>query len=316
MLPPPPIQGIGNAGGFTMQVAAARRQSPTSASCRRSPARWSATRRRQSGLQRVQSSFRSDGAAVRRRGRPREERRRWASRLTRCSRRCRPIWARAMSTSSTSSAAPSRSTCRPTRNSACRPRDIQILLVRNSKGDMVPLGTVATITPSVGPSLISLYNLYPSATVIGLPAQGSQLGPGDGADGADRGADAAAGHRAMNGRRCRIRRRRSAIRSTIVFALALLLVYLVLAGQYESWFAPISVILAVPLSLVGPMLVLTALADRQQSLYPDRPHAADRAVGEERDPDRRGRARASCARRQAADRIRDLTRRARGSGRS
>ncbi len=43
------------------------------------------------------------------------------------------------------------------------------------------------------------------------------------------------------------------------FGLALLLVYLVLAGQYESWYAPISVILAVPLSLLGPMAVLTAL---------------------------------------------------------
>jgi HAE1 family hydrophobic/amphiphilic exporter-1 len=45
----------------------------------------------------------------------------------------------------------------------------------------------------------------------------------------------------------------------VVFALALLLVYLVLAGQYESWFAPVSVLLAVPLSLVGPVSTLTAL---------------------------------------------------------
>src|SRR5262249_4744335 len=37
------------------------------------------------------------------------------------------------------------------------------------------------------------------------------------------------------------------------------LVYLVLAGQYESWYAPVSVILAVPLSLIGPVSVLTAL---------------------------------------------------------
>jgi HAE1 family hydrophobic/amphiphilic exporter-1 len=41
-------------------------------------------------------------------------------------------------------------------------------MVRNSQGNMVPLGTVETITQSVGPSLISLYNLYPSATIIGL----------------------------------------------------------------------------------------------------------------------------------------------------
>jgi HAE1 family hydrophobic/amphiphilic exporter-1 len=44
-----------------------------------------------------------------------------------------------------------------------------------------------------------------------------------------------------------------------VFLFALLLVYLVLAGQYESWFKPASVILAVPISLVGPVLVLNAL---------------------------------------------------------
>jgi HAE1 family hydrophobic/amphiphilic exporter-1 len=47
----------------------------------------------------------------------------------------------------------------------------------------------------------------------------------------------------------------------IVFALALLLVYLVLAGQYESWYAPISVILSVPLSFIGPVLALSALTE-------------------------------------------------------
>jgi HAE1 family hydrophobic/amphiphilic exporter-1 len=45
----------------------------------------------------------------------------------------------------------------------------------------------------------------------------------------------------------------------LVFALALLLVYLVLAGQYESWILPFAVILAVPMSLVGPVSLLTAL---------------------------------------------------------
>jgi HAE1 family hydrophobic/amphiphilic exporter-1 len=41
----------------------------------------------------------------------------------------------------------------------------------------------------------------------------------------------------------------------VVFALALLLVYLVLAGQYESWYTPIAVILSVPLALAGPVAV-------------------------------------------------------------
>ena len=43
------------------------------------------------------------------------------------------------------------------------------------------------------------------------------------------------------------------------FGLAILLVYLCLAGQYESWLAPISVILAVPLALMGPVVTLNAL---------------------------------------------------------
>jgi HAE1 family hydrophobic/amphiphilic exporter-1 len=138
------------------------------------------------------------------------------------------------------------------------PRDIEKLMVRNSQGDMIPLGTVAKITPSVGPSLISLYNLYPSATVIGLPATGYSSGqsmalmeeiaaktlpPGTGYE-----------WTAMS-------YQEKVVGGQIywAFGLALLLVYLVLAGQYESWYAPISVILAVPLSLLGPMAVLTGL---------------------------------------------------------
>ena len=138
------------------------------------------------------------------------------------------------------------------------PRDLEKLMVRNSQGDMIPLGTVAKITPAVGPSLISLYNLYPSATVIGLPAQGYSSGqsmtlmeeiagktlpPGTGYE-----------WTAMS-------YQEKVVGGQIYYAfgLALLLVYLVLAGQYESWYAPISVILAVPLSLLGPMAVLTGL---------------------------------------------------------
>jgi HAE1 family hydrophobic/amphiphilic exporter-1 len=137
-------------------------------------------------------------------------------------------------------------------------RDIEQLMVRNQNGYMIPLGTVAKVTPAVGPSLISLYNLYPSASIIGLPATGYSSGqsmklmeeiagktlpPGTGFE-----------WTAMS-----YQEKVVGGQIYLAFGLALLLVYLVLAGQYESWYAPVSVILAVPLSLLGPMAVLTAL---------------------------------------------------------
>jgi HAE1 family hydrophobic/amphiphilic exporter-1 len=139
-----------------------------------------------------------------------------------------------------------------------RLEDLRNLTVRNRNGDAVPLGTLATVTPTVGPSLISLYNLYPSATIVALPIAGFSTGqtitlmedlaartlpPG-----------AAYEWTAMS-----YQEKLVGGQLLVVFSMALLLVYLVLAGQYESWFAPISVILAVPLSLLGPVSLLTAL---------------------------------------------------------
>ncbi len=137
-------------------------------------------------------------------------------------------------------------------------RDIENLMVRNSNGDMIPIGTVAKITPAVGPSLISLYNLYPSATVIGLPATG--YSSGQSMQLMEQIAEQTLPH-GTGYEWTAMSYQEKVVGGQIyfAFALALLLVYLVLAGQYESWYAPISVILAVPLSLLGPMAVLTAL---------------------------------------------------------
>ena len=115
-----------------------------------------------------------------------------------------------------------------------RLEDIENLTVRNKDGNMIPLGTLVKITPTVGPSLISLYNLYPSATIIGIPATGFSSGdaialmeqiaartlpPGMGYE-----------WTAMS-----YQEKIVGNQMYLVFALGLLLVYLVLAGQYESW---------------------------------------------------------------------------------
>jgi hydrophobic/amphiphilic exporter-1 (mainly G- bacteria), HAE1 family len=143
--------------------------------------------------------------------------------------------------------------------SRLRQEDIENMFVRNKDGHMIPLGTLVKMTPTIGPSLISLFNLYPTATIIGLPADGFSSGevmtlmeevarrtlpPGTGFEWS-----------AMS-----YQEKLVGNQMYLVFGLALLLVYLVLAGQYESWYAPLSVILAVPLSFIGPVAALSALA--------------------------------------------------------
>jgi HAE1 family hydrophobic/amphiphilic exporter-1 len=139
-----------------------------------------------------------------------------------------------------------------------RLQDIELLTVRNQSGDMIPIGTLAEITPDVGPSLISLYNLYPSASIIGHPAPGFSSGQ------AIRLMEEIAGRTLPPGTAyewAAMSYQEKAVGGQlyVAFGLALLLVYLVLAGQYESWYAPISIVLSVPLALVGPVLALNGL---------------------------------------------------------
>jgi HAE1 family hydrophobic/amphiphilic exporter-1 len=256
VIPPPPIQGIGNAAGFAMQVELrdgnadfAKLQAITGAIV--------ANAQTQSALQRVSSSFRSMVPQ-------------FDVEIDRIKTQTLHVTTDQVFSTLASYLG---STYVNQFNKFGRTfqvyaqadsqfrltlRDIENLMVRNQQGDMIPLGTVAKITPAVGPSLISLYNLYPSATIIGLPAQGFSSGqsmalmeqiaaktlpPGTSYDWTALSYQ----EKVVGGQ------------IYFVFGLAMLLVYLVLAGQYESWYAPISVILAVPLSLLGPMAVLTGL---------------------------------------------------------
>ncbi len=138
------------------------------------------------------------------------------------------------------------------------PADIEALPVRTNDGTMVPLGTIVTITPTTGPALVQLYNLYPSATIIGSPAPGFSSGESldlmDQIARSDLPAGTASEWTAMS-----YQEKAVGSQMYVVFGLAILLVYLVLAGQYESWLAPVSVVLAVPLALLGPVSALTGL---------------------------------------------------------
>ena len=139
-----------------------------------------------------------------------------------------------------------------------RPEDITDLPVRNSQGQSVPIGTLASVEQTTGPPLISLYNLYPTATVIAIPVQGVSSGEGMAImeQMAGRVLPAGTGYEwtALS-----YQEKLVGNQMYLVFGLGMLLVYLVLAGQYESWYAPLSIVLSVPLALVGPATALLGL---------------------------------------------------------
>ncbi len=87
-----------------------------------------------------------------------------------------------------------------------QPDDLLNLYVRSSDNQMVPIGAVAHLGHVLGPSLVSLYNLYPSAAIVGAPARGVSSGQALDDHGGDRKPHPAARMWAMNGRRCRTRR--------------------------------------------------------------------------------------------------------------
>ena len=138
----------------------------------------------------------------------------------------------------------------------------------------------------MGPPLITLYNLYPSATIIGSAAPG--FSSGQALDIMDQiGTQALPVGTGYQWTAMSYQEKAVGSQIYFVFGLALLLVYFVLAGQYESWILPLSVIFAVPLALLGVVGALTYARGGRQSLYTDRPHPSDRARQQECDPHRR-----------------------------
>jgi HAE1 family hydrophobic/amphiphilic exporter-1 len=131
-----------------------------------------------------------------------------------------------------------------------RPEDIKQLEVRSRSGRMIPLGTVATVRESFGPQVVNRYNLYPSALVRGGPSPGVSTGQALNLmeQAAERSLPQGVGYEWSG---ISFQEKRVGNEAIMVFGMAVALVYLVLAAQYESWFTPLAVILVVPLGVLG-----------------------------------------------------------------
>ncbi|HEY9118648.1 MAG TPA: efflux RND transporter permease subunit, partial [Marinobacter sp.] len=131
------------------------------------------------------------------------------------------------------------------------PEDLSYYYVRNQQGDMVPLTTVASLEPVLGPSSIQHFNLKRSVTIAGEAAAGFASG------------DALATMASLSDKLPQgyefswagqsLQEIQAGSLAAVIFMLAIVFVYLFLVAQYESWSLPLAVIGAVPLAMFGAM---------------------------------------------------------------
>jgi HAE1 family hydrophobic/amphiphilic exporter-1 len=136
-----------------------------------------------------------------------------------------------------------------------KPDDIRFFYVRTPKGDMTPLSTLVDMQQTSGPEFTNRFNLYRAAEVSGVPAPGyssaqalnaleevaKQVLPPD---------------MGFSWNALSYQEKLAEGKAGVIFALAILLVFLILAAQYESWSLPFSVLLGTPFAAFGAFLGL------------------------------------------------------------
>ena len=143
--------------------------------------------------------------------------------------------------------------------------DIRRLRVRNRNGEMVPLSALLEIKTMKGAELIMRYNLYPAASIFGSAAPGVSSGQ-------SLQLMEELAHRTLREgmgfewTSTSYQEKRVGKQAYFIYALSIILVYLVLSALYESWASPAAVILVVPIALVGVLLALM-IRDLDNNLY-------------------------------------------------
>lgn len=131
-----------------------------------------------------------------------------------------------------------------------KPEDLSKVFVRSDSGEMIPLLALVNVHQTTGPEVVERFNVFPAAKLVGEPAPGYSSGqvltameelvhdnlPSD---------------YALAWTGSAYQERATGGTSGMVFVLGLVMVFLILAAQYESWSLPLSVIMVVPFALFG-----------------------------------------------------------------
>ncbi len=135
------------------------------------------------------------------------------------------------------------------------PDDIRDVYVRTGSGEMMPLTALVTIREVTGPEVIERYNVFPSAKILGGPAPG--YSSGQALEVMEQvAAEALPDGYTLAWTGTSFQEKATGGASRSVFLVGVVMVFLVLAAQYERWTLPIAVILAVPFAVFGALLAV------------------------------------------------------------
>jgi len=135
------------------------------------------------------------------------------------------------------------------------PSDLGRIYVRAGSGEMMPLSAIVSVTPTVGPDVIERFNGFPAVKLLGAAAPGRSSG------------EAIQAMEALAARELpsdfgfgwsgsAFQEKSTGGSSATVFLFSILVVFLILAGQYESWKLPIAVLLTVPIAVLGALAAI------------------------------------------------------------
>ena len=137
------------------------------------------------------------------------------------------------------------------------PTSVKSIYIRSDNGDMIPLDNIVEFVESVAPPKLYHYNRFLSATVSAGLAEGYTIG--DGLDEMDKIADELLDETfrtALTGDSREFRESSSSL--MFAFILALVLIYLILAAQFESFKDPLIIMLTVPLAIAGALIFMNS----------------------------------------------------------
>lgn len=136
------------------------------------------------------------------------------------------------------------------------PQDLENVFVRNRGGELVPISSVVTLTRDTGADVIDRFNIFPAAKVMGAPAPG--YSSGQALDAMQEVVDQTlgGGDYTLGWVGSAFQELSSGSAGTLAFVLGVLMVFLILAAQYERWSLPFAVITAIPFAVLGALLAI------------------------------------------------------------